>query len=145
MNAVSSGIRRFGLAPRSFRAKFVLVVAAAVLFALLVSGGFALWNVNQLSRDATREIGNGLTRANQEYVQNYIDTTALRADLVLDRVHAEVTALAESMQALIDHPEARAAVGEAMKASPYYSPPLVYDQTGKWAQNGPGAPAVTSV
>ena len=146
MNAMSPAVRRFGWSPRSFRAKFVFVVAAAVLFALLVSGGFALWNVNQLSRDATQEIARGLTKANQEYIQNYIDTMALRADLAINRVHSEVTALAGAMQALIDHPEARAAVGEALKTSPYYSPPLVYDEQGKWAQNNaPGSPSVTSV
>jgi phosphoserine phosphatase RsbU/P len=56
----------------SFRAKFMIVVGGAVLFDLLVSGGVALWNVNRLSRDATHQIESGLTKATQEYLQNYI-------------------------------------------------------------------------
>ena len=39
----------------SFRAKFILVVGAAVLFDLLLSGGIAIWNVQRLSRDATEQ------------------------------------------------------------------------------------------
>src|SRR4051812_526807 len=38
-------------APRSFRTKFILVVGAALLFDLLLSGGIALWNVMRLGRD----------------------------------------------------------------------------------------------
>lgn len=132
-------------APRSFRAKFVLVVGAAVLFDLLLSGSIALWNVNRLSHDATREIENGLTKASQEYLQNYIETTALRADLLFDRMHSDVTALAGSMQALIDHPEARAAIGKALAKAPYFNAPLVYDAKGNWAQNPKGSPSVMSV
>ena len=82
----------------SFRAKFLIVVGGAVLFDLLVGGGVALWNVNRLSRDATKQIESGLTKASQEYLQNYIETTALRADLLFDRMHSEVAALAGSMQ-----------------------------------------------
>ena len=63
----------------------MLVVGGAVLFDLLVSGGLALWNVNRLSRDATQQVGRGLTKATSEYLQNYIATTADRADLLLDR------------------------------------------------------------
>ncbi|TIM80409.1 MAG: hypothetical protein E5Y59_26675, partial [Mesorhizobium sp.] len=74
------------------------------LFDLLVGGSVALWNVNRLSRDATYQIESGLTKASQEYLQNYIETTALRADLLFDQMHSEVTALAGSMQRLIDHP-----------------------------------------
>jgi sigma-B regulation protein RsbU (phosphoserine phosphatase) len=147
MNALSlgSGVRRLGLMPRSFRAKFILVVGAAVVFDLVLSGGIALWNVNRLSRDATDELEGGLTAANEEYLRNYIETTALRADLVLNQVHAEVTALAGSMQALIDNPDARNAIGGAMVGIAPYSPSLVYDPDGNWAQSGPGASAVTSV
>ncbi|HUD51430.1 SpoIIE family protein phosphatase [Parvibaculum sp.] len=132
-------------APKSFRAKFVLVVGAAVLFDLLLSGSIALWNVNRLSRDATHEIEQGLTKASQEYLQNYIETTALRADLLLDRVFSEVSALAGSMQMLIDHPETKAAIGKAIAADPTFVPPLSYDTKGEWAQNKPGAPSVMSV
>jgi sigma-B regulation protein RsbU (phosphoserine phosphatase) len=133
------------LMPKSFRAKFVLVVGAAVLFDLLLSGSIALWNVNRLSRDATHEIEQGLTKASQEYLQNYIETTALRADLLIDRVYSQVSALAASMQTLIDHPEAKEAIGKAIAADPYFMPPSTYDEKGGWSQNKPGATSVLSV
>ncbi|WP_353646640.1 SpoIIE family protein phosphatase [Mesorhizobium sp. WSM2239] len=133
----------FGL--NSFRAKFMIVVGGAVLFDLLVGGGVALWNVNRLSRDATTQIERGLTNASQEYLQNYIETTALRADLLFDRMHSEVTALAGTMQTLIDHPEAKAEIGEALAKNPYFNPPLSYHSDGNWVQNPPGSTSVMSV
>jgi sigma-B regulation protein RsbU (phosphoserine phosphatase) len=133
----------FGL--NSFRAKFLIVVGGAVLFDLLVGGGVALWNVNRLSRDATAQIESGLTNASQEYLQNYIETTALRADLLFDRMHSEVTALAGSMQTLIDHPAAKTEIGEALANNPYFNPPLSYDNGGNWAQSPPGSTSVMSV
>ena len=135
----------FSLSPRSFRAKFVLVVGAAVLFDLLLSGGLALWNVQRLSRDAAVEVGEGLTSASQEYLKTYIDSTAVRADLILDRVHAEVDALAGSMQAQIDNPRMKGEVGETLAAEPAVTAPLLYDEKGGWAQNGPGTASVMSV
>ncbi len=132
----------FGL--NSFRAKFMIVVGGAVLFDLLVGGGVALWNVNRLSRDATQQIESGLTKASQEYLQNYIETTALRADLLFDRMHSEVSALAGSMQALIDHPETKEAIGEAMAQDPSFSTSLAYNSASDWWQNKPDeASAVT--
>lgn len=129
----------------SFRAKFLIVVGGAVLFDLLVGGGVALWNVNRLSRDATRQIESGLTKASQEYLQNYIETTALRADLLFDRMHSEVTALAGSMQRLIDYPEAKEAIGKALATNPYFNPQLVYDAEGNWVQTPQGSASVMSV
>ncbi len=133
---------RFGL--RSFRAKFVLVVGGAVLFDLLVSGGLALWNVNRLSRDATQQVGLGLTKATGEYLHNYIETTAERTDLLIDQVHTEVDVLAGSMQALIDHPRVQEAVGTAIESDPSFSTALKYNPAGDWWQNEPGeASAIT--
>ncbi|MER9407060.1 SpoIIE family protein phosphatase [Mesorhizobium caraganae] len=129
----------------SFRAKFLIVVGGAVLFDLLVGGGVALWNVNRLSRDATHQIESGLTKASQEYLQNYIETTALRADLLFGRMHSEVTALAASMQRLIDYPEAKDAIGKALAKNPNFNAPLVYDATGNWVQTRQGSPSVMSV
>lgn len=129
----------------SFRAKFLIVVGGAVLFDLLVGGGVALWNVNRLSRDATHQIESGLTKASQEYLQNYIETTALRADLLFGSMHSEVTALAASMQRLIDHPEAKDAIGKALAKNPYFNAPLAYDATGNWVQTRQGSPSVMSV
>ena len=116
---------RFGL--RSFRAKFVLVVGGAVLFDLLVSGGLALWNVNRLSRDATQQVGLGLTKATSEYLHNYIETTAERTDLLIDQVHTEVDVLAGSMQALIDHPGCRRLSATAIESDPSFSTALKYN------------------
>lgn len=138
-----SALTRLG--PRSFRAKFVLVVGAAVLFDLLLSGGLALWNVQRLSRDATYEVGEGLTTASQEYLSTYVQATALHADLLLDRVHSEVKALAGSMQAQIDNPSIQQSIGPGLASNPSFSTPLDYDTAGNWAQNEPGAPSVVSV
>ena len=130
---------------RSFRAKFILVVGAAVLFDLLLGGGIAIWNVQRLSRDAAQQVGEGLTQANKEFLQTYIDTTALRADLLLERVHSELDTLANSMQTLIDHPDIQQSVGQALEQSPTLSSPLLYDQKGGWSQNAPGVPSAVNV
>jgi sigma-B regulation protein RsbU (phosphoserine phosphatase) len=129
----------------SFRAKFMIVVGGAVLFDLLVGGGVALWNVNRLSRDATHQIESGLTKASQEYLQNYIETTALRADLLFDRMHSEVSTLAGSMQTLIDHPEAKEAIGEAVAQDPSFSMSLAYNSASDWWQNRPGEQSAVTV
>ncbi|MFD1981448.1 SpoIIE family protein phosphatase [Mesorhizobium newzealandense] len=134
---------RFGL--RSFRAKFMLVVGGAVLFDLLVSGGLALWNVQRLSRDATSEVGEGLTNANQEYIRSYADSTASRVDLLLDRVHADVKVLAGVLQAQIDDPTRQKQVGETLAHEAPGSVTTIYDAKGGWAQNLPGGPSVVSV
>ncbi len=134
---------RFGL--RSFRAKFVLVVGGAVLFDLLVSGGLALWNVQRLSRDATSEVGQGLTTANQDYIRSYANSTAAQVDLLLDRVHADVKSLAGVLQAQIDDPSRQKEVGRTLAQSAAGSTTVVYDPDHGWAQNLAGAPSVVSV
>jgi len=133
------------LSPRSFRGKFILVVGAAVLFDMLLGGGIALWNVQRLSRDAAEQVGAGLTKASREYLQTYVDATALRADLLLDRVHSEVGVLAGAMQAMIDHPDTAKAIGDVVAKDPKLTTPLAYDAAGDWSQNRPGAPGTTSV
>ena len=143
MNAGDRRTPRFGL--RSFRAKFVLVVGGAVLFDLLVSGGLALWNVQKLSRDATSEVGEGLTAANEEYIRSYAASTASQADLLIDRVHADVKALAGVLQGQIDDPARREQVGMTLAHQAPGSVKVVYDPQGGWAQNLPGAPSVVSV
>ncbi len=142
----ADGLGKVGyLSPRSFRAKFILVVGAAVLFDLLLGGGIAIWNVQHLSRDAANQVGEGLTQANQEYLKTYIDTTALRADLLLEQVHSDVTTLANTMQSLSDHPTVEADIGTALERSPTFASPLVYDEKGGWSQNSAGASSAVSV
>ncbi|MEP6668102.1 MAG: SpoIIE family protein phosphatase [Chthoniobacter sp.] len=130
---------------KSFRTKFILVVGAGVMLDLLLSGSVALWNVHRLGRDASVEIKHGLEKASNEYLENYIQTTALRANLLLSGVFSEVTTLAGSMQTLIDHPEVQGKIGDAVAQAPDFTPPLTYDQAGKWAQNEKGATSVLSV
>lgn len=113
--------------PRSFRTKFILVVGAAVVFDLLLSGGVALWNMTRLGRDASAEIRGGLERASDEYLENYLGTTALRANSLLGQVDAEVSVLATAMQAQLDKP-----------APPLAPLDLAYDEHGKWLQNREG-------
>lgn len=141
--AQPQGGRFGGLSLNSFRAKFIMVVGAAVIFDLMLAGGVAIWNVQNLSRDATRTVGEGLTKASQEYLETYIETTVRRADLLLSQVHSEVTALAGSSQTLIDNPETHEAVGAAVEANPSLQDELVYNEEGNWAQNTPGASVVS--
>ncbi|WP_040588891.1 SpoIIE family protein phosphatase [Allomesorhizobium alhagi] len=140
-----SDVRKPRLGLHSFRAKFLLVVGGAVLFDLLIGGGIALWNVNRLSSDATRQVGLGLTKATGEYLQNYVGTTAERTDLLIDRVHTEVKTLAGSMQTLIDHPNIQAALGEAATQDPSFSTPLAYNAASNWWQNQPGEVSAVTV
>src|SRR5688572_22606914 len=136
METAQNEPKRSWFAPKSFRTKFILVVGAAVIFDLLLSGGVALWNVNRLGRDASQEIERGLTKASNEYLENYIETTALRANLLLSRVNSEVTIMANSMQTLIDQPDVQEKIGTAVADIPYFSGDLKYDAKGDWAQNG---------
>lgn len=131
--------------PRSFRAKFVLVVGAAVLFDLVLGGGIAIWNVRRLSDDVTKQVDSGLTQANEEFLQTYIETTALRANLLLDRVNAELGTLAGVMQAMSDKPELQQSLGAVLERDTAITTPLVHDEAGGWSQNAPGAPSVVNV
>ncbi|HTJ57165.1 MAG TPA: SpoIIE family protein phosphatase [Devosiaceae bacterium] len=138
----------WSLAPKSFRAKFVLVVGGALLFDLLMSGGLTLWNVQRLSYNAIHEVGQGLEKASTEYLEHYVTTTAERTDTLFTRYFSEVNTVAASMQAVIDNPALQASLGTTLEASPgtttllQYHPPT--GQGGNWWQNGPGeASAVT--
>jgi sigma-B regulation protein RsbU (phosphoserine phosphatase) len=133
------------LRPKTFRGKFILTVGIVVLVSMLVSTVLALRNAKLLASNATAEIRNGLTRASQEYLTNYIQTTALRVDAVINETHAEVIALAATMQDLIDRPQIASALGRAITSDVQPSTPLQYDPVGKWAQNAKGAPSVLSV
>jgi sigma-B regulation protein RsbU (phosphoserine phosphatase) len=140
------GSLRSWLVPRSFRAKFVLVAIAGVIFDLLLGGGSALWNVSRLGEEASGEIQNGLEKASNEYLENYIQTTALRANLLLSQVNSEVTTLAGSMQTLVDQPQAREKIGTALQDVPYFSGNLQFNSAGNWMQNvQAGEPSVVSI
>ncbi|MFN3132111.1 SpoIIE family protein phosphatase [Roseibium sp.] len=129
----------------SFRAKFLLVVGAAVLFDIMLAGGVAIWNVQRLSRDATATVSQGLTEATQEYLNTYIDTTALRTNLLLDQTYSEIETLGSSLQALIDHPETEIRIGEAVESDPELGDQdITFDPQGGWAQNLAG-PSVVSI
>lgn len=144
MTDITTPPRKWSLAPRTFRTKFILVVGGALLVDLLLAGGIALWNVHRLSLNATQEVGQGLEKATTEYLQNYLETTVERADLLLDRYHSEVNALAGSIQTLIDNPSLQVAVGDVLKADETFTTSLTYNAKGNWWQNEPGeASAVT--
>lgn len=131
------------LSRHSFRAKFILVVSAAVLFDLMLAGGVAIWNVQRLSKDATEKVATGLTDATEEYLRTYIDTTALRTELLLDQVFSEVQALGGSMQTLIDNPQTGNEIGQAVEADPKLGDKLVYHPQAGWSQNEPGESVVS--
>ena len=111
---------------------------AAVIFDLVVGSGIAIWNVQRLSRDAAQQVGQGLTEATEEYLDTYIETTALRADLLRNQVHAEVEALSLSMQSLIDNPEIRATLARDLSQSDEFGDDLKYNPAGNWSQNTQG-------
>ena len=146
-NEYRGGVFRFlsKFTLRSFRVKFILVVGAAVFFDLLVAGTISLWNMQRLSKDATDEISVGLTQSTEQFLQTYIETTALQADLLLNRVHSEVAALANAMQFLIDHPGVSDDISAAFETAPELASDLVYDLEGGWAQNTAGVPSAVSV
>ena len=129
----------------SFRAKFVLVVGAAVVFDLVLSGGVSIWNMQRLSEGARQEISEGLTQSTEQFLQTSIEMTTSQADLLLERVHSEVAMLAHEMQFLIDHPDVKSDLGMAIADDPELTSPLVYNPEGGWSQNQPGAPSVISV
>ncbi|MEO9629287.1 MAG: SpoIIE family protein phosphatase [Sulfitobacter sp.] len=132
-----------GFSRHSFRAKFIAVVSAAVLFDLMLAGGVAIWNVQRLSDDATEKVQTGLSDATDEYLRTYIDTTALRTELLLDQVYSEVEALGAAMQTLIDNPETGTAVGLTVEEDPKLGDKLVYNADADWAQNEPGESVVS--
>jgi sigma-B regulation protein RsbU (phosphoserine phosphatase) len=101
--------------------------------------------VVRLGRDASAEIRHGLEAANNEYLTNYLETTALRGNLLLNQVQSDVSALAASMQELEDHSETQQMVGDALAGSTSFTPPLVYHPEGRWAQNNRGTQSVLSV
>ena len=121
--------------PKTFRMKFLLAVGAAVFFGVLLSGSVAVWNVNRLSAGASQQVEQGLTKATEEYLRNYIETSAMRINLLFDRVHSDVKALAFTQQTLIDHPAAMAAISSAIAHDPYFAQPLDFNRQRKWSQN----------
>jgi len=133
------------LQPKTFRGKFIITVGSVMLLSMLLSAGLSFWNARRLASDATDEVQKGLTQASREYLTNYIQTTALRVDSIINETHAEVATLAAAMQSMIDRPQTATQLGSALASDRMFNPSLVYDQTGKWAQNGKGAPSVLSV
>jgi sigma-B regulation protein RsbU (phosphoserine phosphatase) len=128
-----------------FRTKFILVASLSVLVALLLSGAVALWSVQRLGEDASAKVQLGLKDASREYLDNYIQTTAQRTNLTLDRAFSELQTLANLSQYLIDHPDEAGKLGEATNTIPGFEDRLTYNQAGNWQQNAPNEPAVVSV
>lgn len=132
------------LSPRSFRAKFVIVVGLAVLFDLSLAGGVALFNVNRLSTSATETINEGLTDATREYLETYIETTAVRTNLLLDQTYSEVETLGGALQELIDNSDAERYIGEfVMNNTTFGDQDMTYNAEGNWVQNEDGKSVVS--
>ena len=129
----------------SFRTKFIALIGSAVLLSLLLSGGVALWNVRQLSRDASREIESGLSEATEEYLTRYIEMTSQRADLMFARTFDQLKALGQFAQSLIDRPELNAGLGEFLASHPEFQDQLEHNKERNWLQNKPGETSVVDV
>jgi sigma-B regulation protein RsbU (phosphoserine phosphatase) len=145
IETASPGLTVGRFSHRSFRAKFIAVVGAAVMFDLLLGGGIAIWNVQRLSRDATEQVGDGLQKAITEYLQNYMGTTAGRTNLLFNEYESEVNALAGSMQNLIDHPGAQISIGSLLQADRNFSTEFEYNPKGHWWQNRQGQQSAVTV
>jgi sigma-B regulation protein RsbU (phosphoserine phosphatase) len=129
-----------------FRTKFILVTTLGVLVALVSSAGTALFNVTRLEQNATSEIRTGIEHANQEYLENYIDTTALRLSLLFEQSFSEVSTTASVFQTLVDNPEAERALGAMSANGPeYFQDRFEPDPNGNWTQTKPGSASVISV
>jgi phosphoserine phosphatase RsbU/P len=137
--------RLLGATSRRFRTKFMLVTTIGVLVSLFSSGATAIFSVTRLQEDATREIQSGLSHANDEYLENYIDTTARRVNLLFEQAFAELQTTASIFQVLIDHPDAREAMGTLSARVPLFEDRFDRDPNGNWIQNKPGSPSVISV
>jgi sigma-B regulation protein RsbU (phosphoserine phosphatase) len=137
MTVINQPASSGGFSLSSFRAKFVLVAGAAVLFNLLLSSGVAIFNVQRLSEDVASQVGEGLTSVNEEYLRTYIETTAQRADLLLDGVQAQLQTLSSTIQYLTDNPQTSAAIGESLRRDPTLSDQLIYNAAADWGQNAP--------
>lgn len=130
---------------RRFQTKVILVAGGSVLIGLALSGAVALHNFNNLGRDASEEIQNGLSEASREYLENYIETTTERTSLMLDRAFSELRILGELMQWAIDHPEENRQMGDLFSTLKPFEDNLTYNKKGDWQQNAPTEPAVVSV
>jgi sigma-B regulation protein RsbU (phosphoserine phosphatase) len=129
----------------SFRTKFIALLGSAVLASLLLGGAVALWNVAQLSRDASTEIETGLTKASEGFLESYIDMTAQRADLMFARTFDQVNMLAHFTQRLVDEPKLGKDLGELLNQNTNFQDSLVYEPERRWLQNRKGEPSVISV
>jgi phosphoserine phosphatase RsbU/P len=132
-------------ASASFRTKFMLVTSLGVLIALGSSAGTAFYNVTRLEQDASAEVYGGLARANDEYLENYIDTTALRLDLLFQQTFSELQMTASMFQTLVDNPDAAASIGKLAETTPFFQDNFEVDPKRKWTQNKAGEPSVISV
>jgi sigma-B regulation protein RsbU (phosphoserine phosphatase) len=135
----------------SFRLKVILIAGGAVLLSLLVSNVVALLSLQSLGKQGADLIDSGLRKANAEYLQNYVSTTRLRINQLLDETKAEVGTLAAVMQAMIDHSKVGSALGGLLATLPEYADGLTYhplttlpddpaypkgSKTGDWSQGG---------
>ena len=129
----------------SFRSKLIALLGCTVLASLLLGGVVALWNVAQLSRDASTEIETGLTKASEGFLESYIDMTAQRADLMFARTFDQVNMLAHFTQRLVDEPKLGHDLGELLNQNSNFQDSLVYEPERRWLQNRKGEPSVISV
>ena len=129
----------------SFRTKFILVAGCGVLAGLLLSGAVALNNFMNLGDTASNRIEQGLSSANNEYLQNYIQTTSVRTMLMLNHAFSDLRVLADFMQFLTDHPQDADQIGKSLSKVPSLEDNLEYNSKGNWFQNKPPEPSVVSV
>ncbi len=128
-----------------FRTKFIMVAVGSVLIGLVLSSAVAIINLRSLGKNASDRVERGLSDASREYLENYIKTTAVRTNLMLERAFDELNIFGNIMQDLLDHPKSAVEMGRKIAKLPLFHNKLVYNPDGNWYQTAPKSPVVVSV
>ncbi|MCB9796550.1 MAG: SpoIIE family protein phosphatase [Alphaproteobacteria bacterium] len=140
-----------------FRTKVLLAAMLPLALTAGLNRATAWYFTQNLRKDASQLIADGLTQANDEHLSSYLSTTAQRVDQILQQHVDDVEILADAMQGLSREASAREALGVAMAPLSSLREELIWvppDEeevkgelwpTGGWSQTAPGGATVTTV
>jgi sigma-B regulation protein RsbU (phosphoserine phosphatase) len=117
----------------SFRTKLLASMLGVLVVAMASSAVLSLWagkaavnNVRNLGRQATETIAAGLTKETTQAMNNYSASVASRIDVLFQTTFRELTITANLSQWLIDHDQAREALGRLAETLPEWNDKLIY-------------------
>lgn len=119
----------------SFRTKFIAVAGVSVLIGLVLSSGVAVRSVVRLGDEASGVVEYGLTVANQEYLDNYLETTEGRINLILNFGFGRLDILHSMFQTLVHNPEESDSLARVVNALPMFEDDLMYNPDAGWYQS----------